>query len=74
MKPLFTGCATALVTPFRDGQVDYDALDRLVEAQLAGGVSALVAAGTTGEPATMTWEEQVSVIGHVVKRAAGRVR
>lgn len=48
MKPLFTGCATALVTPFRDGQVDYDALDRLVEAQLAGGVSALVAAGTTG--------------------------
>ena len=73
MKPLFTGCATALVTPFRDGQVDYDALDRLVEAQLAGGVSALVAAGTTGEPGTMTGEEQVSVIGHVVKRAAGRV-
>lgn len=72
MKPLFTGCATALVTPFRGGQVDYDALDRLVEAQLDGGVSALVAAGTTGEPATMTWEEQVSVIERVIKKAAGR--
>ncbi len=73
MKPLFTGCATALVTPFRGGQVDYDALDRLVEAQLDGGVSALVAAGTTGEPATMTWVEQVSVIERVIKKAAGRV-
>lgn len=72
MKPLFTGCATALVTPFRGGQVDYDALDRLVEAQLDGGVSALVVAGTTGEPATMTWEEQVSVIERVIKKAAGR--
>ena len=38
MKPLFTGCATALVTPFRDGRVDYDALDRLVEEQIANGV------------------------------------
>ena len=46
---IFSGCGTALVTPFlMDGSVDWDSLDRLVEAQLAGGVSCLVAAGTTG--------------------------
>ena len=73
MKPLFTGCATALVTPFRDGRVDYDALDRLVEEQIANGVDGLVAAGTTGEPATMTWDEHLSVIRRVVEKAAHRV-
>ena len=52
MEPLFTGCATALITPFKGGAIDYEALDRLVEEQIAQGVDALVAAGTTGEPAT----------------------
>lgn len=73
MEALFTGCATALVTPFHQGEVDWEALDRLVEAQLAGGVSALVAAGTTGEPATMTWEEHIAVVRHVVERVNHRV-
>lgn len=73
MKALFTGCATALVTPFHQGEVDWEALDRLVEAQLAGGVSALVAAGTTGEPATMTWEEHIAVVRRVVERVNHRV-
>lgn len=72
-KILFTGCATALITPFRDGEVDYEALDRLVDNQIAGGVSALVAAGTTGEPATMTWVEHMNVIRRVVERTNGRV-
>ena len=71
---IFSGCGTALVTPFlMDGSVDWDSLDRLVEAQLAGGVSCLVAAGTTGEPATMTREERLAVIRRVVQKAAGRV-
>ena len=71
---IFSGCGTALVTPFlMDGSVDWDSLDRLVEDQLAGGVSCLVAAGTTGEPATMTREERMAVIRRVVQKAAGRV-
>ena len=72
-KPLFTGCGTALVTPFRDGEVDYEALDRLVEEQIAGGVSALIAVGTTGEPATMDWDEHLAVIRRVVEKADHRV-
>ncbi len=72
-KPLFTGCGTALVTPFKNGEVDYPALDRLVEEQIASGVSALIAAGTTGEPATMTWEEHLAVIRRVVEKADHRV-
>ena len=73
MKPVFTGCGTALITPFKGGAVDYAALDRIIEEQIEGGVDALIAAGTTGEPATMTWDEHLSVIKHVAKRAAGRV-
>lgn len=72
-KPLFTGCGTALITPFKNGQVDFPALDRLVEDQIAHGVSALIAVGTTGEPATMTWEEHLAVIRRVVEKADHRV-
>ena len=72
-KPLFTGCGTALITPFKNGEVDYAALDRLVEEQIANGVSALIAVGTTGEPATMTWEEHLAVIRRVVEKADHRV-
>ena len=71
--PLFTGCGTALVTPFKNGQVDFDALDALVERQIAAGVDALIAAGTTGEPATMTWEEHLAVIRRVVEVTKHRV-
>ena len=73
MKPVFTGCGTALITPFKGGEIDYEAFDRIIEEQIEGGVDALIAAGTTGEPATMTWEEHLAVIEHVAKRAAGRV-
>ena len=73
MKSLFTGCGTALITPFKGVEIDWDTLDQLVEEQIAGGVDALIATGTTGEPATMTWEEHLSVIRRVADRAAGRV-
>lgn len=73
MKPLFTGCGTALITPFKNGEVDYETLDRLVEEQLANGVSALIAVGTTGEPATMTWDEHLAVIRRIVERVNHRV-
>lgn len=69
------GTYTALVTPFTsDGAgVDFDALDRLVDAQIAGGVSGLVPCGTTGESPTLSDAEQVDVIRRVVQRAKGRV-
>jgi len=70
---IFTGCGTALITPFKNGEIDYPALDNLVESQIAAGVDALIAAGTTGEPATMTWEEHLSVIHRVVDVTHGRV-
>ena len=72
-KSLFTGVGTALVTPFKTGKIDYEALDRLVEEQIANGVSALIAAGTTGEPATMDWDEHLAVIRRVVEKADHRV-
>ena len=72
-KQLFTGCATALITPFHNGEVDYAALDNLVEAQIAGGVDAIVAVGTTGEPATMTWVEHLNVIRRIVEKVNGRI-
>lgn len=69
------GTATALVTPFRaDGSVDPDALARLVEYQIAGGVRVLVPVGTTGESATTTAEEDGFIVRTVVAAAAGRAR
>jgi 4-hydroxy-tetrahydrodipicolinate synthase len=70
-----SGTFTAIVTPFTpDGdEVDFAALDALVDAQIAGGVSGLVPCGTTGEAPTLTDAEQFAVIGRVVARAAGRV-
>ncbi len=73
MDSIFKGAATAIITPMKNGEVDFDALDRLVDFQIDGGIDALVAAGTTGESSTLTDEEHVEVITRVVKRAAGRV-
>ena len=70
---LFTGCATALITPFKDGRVDQAALERLVETQIESGIDALVACGTTAEPSTMTGEEWADTLAFVVSRAKGRV-
>ncbi len=72
-SPLFRGCAVALATPFRDGAIDYAAMDRLIDMQLSGGTKAIVACGTTGEPATMTAQERLSVVRHVVRRVDGRI-
>lgn len=70
---MFSGAIPALVTPFRDGKVDDEAFRALVEWQIASGVSALVPCGTTGESATLSYEEHYQVIGHCVTIAAGRV-
>ena len=73
----FEGTYTALVTPFRDepGQpIDWDALDALVDAQIAGGVAGLVPCGTTGESPTLSHEEHALVVERTIKRARGRVQ
>lgn len=70
---LFCGCGTALVTPFRGGRVDFDALENLIDWQLDSDVDALVILGTTGEPATVTDAERPAIIECAVARAAGRV-
>ena len=57
-SPLFTGCATALITPFRGGEIDKTAYLRLLRHQIDGGVDALVVAGTTGESPTLTDDEK----------------
>ncbi len=71
--PGFSGTITALITPFRDGQVDFDALTAHVQRQIAAGVDGLVPCGTTGESPTLTPEEHLAVIQHVVKTAGRRV-
>lgn len=69
------GCATALVTPFKaDGAVDEEALTRLIEYQLTGGIKLLVPCGTTGESATMTEAEDQFVIRHAIELARDRAR
>lgn len=73
-KPLvFTGAASALVTPFSHGEIDYDALGRLIDWQIAGGIDALVIAGTTGECATLSDAEHRAVLRFAAERCAGRV-
>ena len=63
MSSLFTGAGVALITPFtKDGQVNYKKLAELIEFQIANKVDAIIAAGTTGESATLTREERIEVI------------
>lgn len=73
--PTFTlaGTWTALITPFRDGEIDEAALRNLVETNIAGGVSGLVACGTTAETPTLSAAESDRVIEIVIEQAAGRV-
>jgi len=69
----FEGALTALVTPFKSGEIDEPALRDLVDRQIAGGIDGLVPCGTTGESVTLTTEEHARVVRIVVEQAAGRV-
>jgi 4-hydroxy-tetrahydrodipicolinate synthase len=69
----FSGSMTALITPFRDGAIDRDALEELVEYQIANGTAALVPCGSTGESATLDHAEHAEVVRLVVGFATGRV-
>ena len=73
-KPIvFTGTGTALITPFKDGKVDYFALTSLIERQISSGIDSIIICGTTGESSTLQDDEHRCVIEHAVTVAAGRV-
>jgi 4-hydroxy-tetrahydrodipicolinate synthase len=69
----FKGCYTALVTPFRrNREVDYEGLQRLVEFQIRGGASGILACGTTGESPTLDWNEHNKVTEHIHEYIGGK--
>lgn len=73
MAAIFQGSGVALVTPFQNGKVDTAAIGRLVKMQIDAGTAAIIACGTTGEPATMTAEERELVIRTICKAADGKI-
>ena len=70
---IFTGMATAIVTPMTADGIDYEALGRFIEFQVESGINALVVMGTTGENATIEPEDQTRVIRYTVEKVAGRI-
>ncbi len=72
-KTIFTGAATAIVTPFKQGKIDYDSFGKIIEDQIANKIDAIVVAGTTGEAATLTHEEHCDCMRYVVEKVEGRV-
>src|SRR6185436_8772469 len=70
----FTGTYTAIVTPFKNGKIDEPALERLIKSQVKGGIDGVVPVGTTGESATLDYEEHIRVIALSVKFAAGKIK
>ena len=72
-KTIFTGAATAIVTPFKNGAVDCDMYGTLIDWQIEQGIDAIVTVGTTGEGPTLTHEEHREVIRYCVEKVAHRV-
>lgn len=70
---VYSGAWTALVTPMRNGAVDYSDLKKLVDFQVAGGIDGILSVGTSGESPTLTHEEHLEVIAKTIEFAAGRV-
>lgn len=72
-KTIFTGAATALITPFKDGKIDYKSFSDIIEAQIAGGIDALVVCGTTGEAATLDDAEHKELTAYCIEKVNHRV-
>ncbi len=70
----FAGLSVAMITPFRNGEVDYDAIRRLVDLQVEAGTTCLCPVGTTGESPTVSHEEHEWIIAAVIEAAAGRIK
>ncbi len=71
---MFKGVYTAIVTPFKSNKIDENSLEKLIEFQIKNGVSGIVACGSTGESATLSFEEHIRVIELAAKFASGRVK
>ena len=71
---MFEGCFTAIVTPFKDGNVDFETLGQYIDYQIENGVHGIVPCGTTGESATLSENEHKAVVEFTVKHVAGRVK
>lgn len=71
---MFKGTYTAIVTPFKNGQIDEDGFRKLIDFQIAGGVDGIVPVGTTGEAATLDYDEHLRVIEIAVQQAKGRCK
>ncbi len=71
---MFEGSIVALITPFKDGEVDYEALGKLIDFHVDNGTDAILVCGTTGESPTLTFEEHDKVIEFSVKHANGRIK
>jgi 4-hydroxy-tetrahydrodipicolinate synthase len=71
---MFTGTYTAIVTPFRGGQLDEAALERLIKFQIKGGVDGIVPVGTTGESPTVNYEEHIKIVALSVQFAAKKIK
>lgn len=67
-----SGCYTAIATPFKDGAVDYDNLEKLVEFQIQSGITGIVAVGTTGESPVLNWDEHNKVTEIVTAKTRGK--
>ncbi|MBQ1875474.1 MAG: 4-hydroxy-tetrahydrodipicolinate synthase [Selenomonas sp.] len=72
-KPIFTGAAVAIITPFTENGINYEEFGRVIEDQIKGGTDAIVVAGTSGEAATMSDEEHKAAIRFVVDQVRGRI-
>ena len=70
---LFKGCATALITPFKDGKIDYVSMGKIIEWQIKESIDALVVCGTTGEASTLTNKEKIELVKFVVDLVDKRV-
>ena len=73
-KEIFRGTATALITPFRDGEIDFEALGRLIEMQISAGIDCFVIGGTTAEAATLSDAERYRLFEFSAERISGRTR
>ncbi len=72
-KIIFKGASTALVTPFKKGEIDFETYGKLIDRQIKGGISAIVVCGTTGEATTMSVDEHLKCIEFAVERVNGRI-
>ncbi len=74
MIGFFKGTATAMVTPFKNGEVNFDAYGKMIDYQIRSGTDMLVVLGTTGEPPTMTEDEKKALMAYAVQKCAGRAK